>query len=145
MLGRSWLSRNCVKCSIFRDKTPVVRCKNQLPFRKNMVSPTSIHLLHAFFFLVIFLDPEDGGDVFLWNVCYFQRTTRRCIPEDRTLHNHRCENFKYYTEIAQFEIFIHQEFPKILSNRKVYYRVHSDPPLVPTRNQINPIHPILFL
>jgi hypothetical protein len=25
-----------------------------------------------------------------------QRTTRRYIPEDDTLHNHRCENLKYY-------------------------------------------------
>jgi hypothetical protein len=25
-------------------------------------------------------------------VVYFQRTTRRYIPEDRTLYNHRCEN-----------------------------------------------------
>jgi hypothetical protein len=27
----------------------------------------------------------------------FQRTTRRYIPEDRTLHNHRCENHKSNT------------------------------------------------
>jgi hypothetical protein len=27
----------------------------------------------------------------------FQRTTRCYIPEDRTLHNHRCENLKSYT------------------------------------------------
>jgi hypothetical protein len=26
-----------------------------------------------------------------------QRTTRRHIPEDDTLHNHRCENLKSYT------------------------------------------------
>jgi streptogramin lyase len=26
----------------------------------------------------------------------FQRTTRCCIPEDRTLHNHRCENLRSY-------------------------------------------------
>jgi hypothetical protein len=26
----------------------------------------------------------------------FQQTTRRCIPEDRTLHNHRCKNLKSY-------------------------------------------------
>jgi hypothetical protein len=26
----------------------------------------------------------------------FQRTTRRYIPEDRTLHNHRCENLTSY-------------------------------------------------
>jgi hypothetical protein len=25
-----------------------------------------------------------------------QRTTRRHIPEDDTLHNHRCENLKSY-------------------------------------------------
>jgi hypothetical protein len=25
-----------------------------------------------------------------------QRTTRRYIPEDSTLHNHRCENLKSY-------------------------------------------------
>jgi hypothetical protein len=27
---------------------------------------------------------------------YFQRATRHYIPEDRTLHNHRCENLKSY-------------------------------------------------
>jgi hypothetical protein len=27
----------------------------------------------------------------------FQRTTRHDIPEDSTLHNHRCENLKSYT------------------------------------------------
>jgi hypothetical protein len=26
-----------------------------------------------------------------------QRTTRRYIPEDDTLHNHRCENLESYT------------------------------------------------
>jgi hypothetical protein len=33
----------------------------------------------------------------------FQRTTRRYIPEDKTLHNHRCENLKLYNFIADFE------------------------------------------
>jgi hypothetical protein len=28
---------------------------------------------------------------------YCQRTTRRHIPEDRNLHNHRCGNLKSYT------------------------------------------------
>jgi hypothetical protein len=28
-----------------------------------------------------------------------QRTTRRHIPEDDTLHNHRCENLKSYIEV----------------------------------------------
>jgi hypothetical protein len=27
----------------------------------------------------------------------FQRTAQRYIPEDRTLHNRRCENLKSYT------------------------------------------------
>jgi hypothetical protein len=31
-----------------------------------------------------------------------QRTTRRYIPEDRTIHNHCCENLKSYTEFRQF-------------------------------------------
>jgi hypothetical protein len=26
----------------------------------------------------------------------FQQATRRCIPEDSTFHNHRCENLKSY-------------------------------------------------
>jgi hypothetical protein len=26
----------------------------------------------------------------------FQRTTRRYIPEERTINNHRCENLKLY-------------------------------------------------
>jgi hypothetical protein len=29
----------------------------------------------------------------------FQRTTRRYVPKDRSLHNHRCENLKSYTGI----------------------------------------------
>jgi hypothetical protein len=35
-------------------------------------------------------------------ICYsetsfdYQGTTRRYVPEDSTLHNHRCENLKYY-------------------------------------------------
>jgi hypothetical protein len=28
----------------------------------------------------------------------FQRVTRRYIPQDRTLHNHRCENLESYTK-----------------------------------------------
>jgi hypothetical protein len=32
-------------------------------------------------------DPEDGGNMLLRNVGYFQRTTRRYIPEDSTLED----------------------------------------------------------
>jgi hypothetical protein len=36
----------------------------------------------------------------------FQRTTRRYILEDRTLHNHRCENLKSYTITCQLQTVI---------------------------------------
>jgi hypothetical protein len=41
-------------------------------------------LLHVGFLLSLFFDRENGGDVFL--SVYFEGTTLRYIPEDRTLH-----------------------------------------------------------
>jgi hypothetical protein len=39
----------------------------------------------------------------------FQRTTRRYIPEDVTLHNHRCENRKSYkTQDLATEMVLHK-------------------------------------
>jgi hypothetical protein len=34
-----------------------------------------------------------------------QRTTRRYMPEDETLHNHRCENLKSYIYESWFQYF----------------------------------------
>jgi hypothetical protein len=40
-----------------------------------------------------------------------QRTTRRHIPEDDTLHNHRCENLKSYIKIHLYKTI---RFPEAL-------------------------------
>jgi hypothetical protein len=51
---------------------------------------------HAGFLHGLIFDPEDGGDMALRNVGYFQRTTRCYIPKDSTVHKYRCENLKSY-------------------------------------------------
>jgi hypothetical protein len=59
---------------------------------------SSCYLLHADSSLGLFCVPEDRGNTFLRNVD-LQTTTRRYIPDDRTLRNHRCENLKYWDSI----------------------------------------------
>jgi hypothetical protein len=51
-------------------------------------------------FAELFFDPEYGGDTNHRNVGATQRTTWHHIPEDDTLHNHRCENLKCYYSIV---------------------------------------------
>jgi hypothetical protein len=41
------------------------------------------HLLHPYFLLALFANPEDGGNMFHRNVGWLQRTTRCCIAQDR--------------------------------------------------------------
>jgi hypothetical protein len=82
---------------------------------------------HAGVLLGLFFDSDDGGDmlkIWLWlptafmlvsclayssalkmeEICSsemsvdFQWTTRCYIPKDNTLHNHRCQNLKFYIE-----------------------------------------------
>jgi hypothetical protein len=38
------------------------------------------------------------------NLVDFQRATQRYVPEDRTLHNHRCENHKSHTVGSLFYV-----------------------------------------
>jgi hypothetical protein len=45
--------------------------------------------------LGLFFVLEDEGDMFLPNVVDSQWTTLHHIPEERTLHNNRCENIKF--------------------------------------------------
>jgi hypothetical protein len=73
----------------------------------------------------------------------FHRTTRRCIPEDRTLLNHRCENIKSYTVGYLFYVYaiggvshIHESIitssseknrgSRIYSKQSVFIRMTAD-------------------
>jgi hypothetical protein len=61
-------------------------------FRKNVVQ-----IADCFIFVYSYIIfTEDGGNVYTWKFYYSQQTTRLHIPEDITLHNHRCENLKSY-------------------------------------------------
>jgi hypothetical protein len=53
-------------------------------------------MLHTGFLLGFFY-PEDGGNMFLQKSVDFQWTAQHYIPEDKSLHNHCCENLKPYT------------------------------------------------
>jgi hypothetical protein len=50
----------------------------------------------------------------------FERITRRYIPEDRTLHNHRCENLKSHFRV--FNICIRKQLPSRLVSRRTSLR-----------------------
>jgi hypothetical protein len=38
-------------------------------------------------------------ELFITTAVTASDTTRRYIPEDRTLHNHRCDSLRYYTAL----------------------------------------------
>jgi hypothetical protein len=59
-----------------------------------------------------------------------QRTTRCYIPEDGTLHNHRCENLKSYSVVGDSgSIFGHSVFPFSLSIPALGFNYPPPPPL----------------
>jgi hypothetical protein len=64
-----------------------------------------------------------------------QRTTRRRIPEDNTLHNHHCENLKSYTRNLLFSV-----FTPIVGQHwcsKLIVVVHPRPILIPVPHFIS--------
>jgi hypothetical protein len=63
-----------------------------------------------------------------------QRTTRRHIPEDDTLHNHRCENLKsYMKKYFAFLVIIRNKnrkvsLPKFVTDRGLHILISPGPP-----------------
>jgi hypothetical protein len=74
----------------------IIRARYQCESRWQFDTPLATYF-HAGVLFGLFFNPEYRGDMLLRNVDWnFQRTTRRYILEDSTLHNDRCENLKSY-------------------------------------------------
>jgi hypothetical protein len=73
-----------MKGSIFLDVSPCSLWKSTDVSEEH---GSACYLSHVGFLLGLFFNHEDREDMFL-------RTTRRYIPENRTLHKHHCENLK---------------------------------------------------
>jgi hypothetical protein len=73
----------------------------------------------------------------------FQRTTRRYIPENRTLYNHPHSLTHSLMELSPSWEAANcaptRELPSILWNPEFHHRVHISPPPVPIPSQIDPI------
>jgi hypothetical protein len=67
----------------------------------------------------------------------FQRTMRRYIPGDWTLHNHRCDNLKYYI-VAQW---LNSVFRRLLLY-SVYW--HQDTQLIPVWLQLRVLNSLFI-
>jgi hypothetical protein len=61
-------------------------------------------LLHARFSPDLLYNPENGGEMFLWNVDWLSADYTALYPKNRTLYKHRCENLKSYTILVESEV-----------------------------------------
>jgi hypothetical protein len=69
------------------------KCNLHFQGRRICQACSTCHMLSSWFLSGLFFNPEDGN-MFLRNVGWLSTDYRRYIPEDRTLHNHGCENLK---------------------------------------------------
>jgi hypothetical protein len=108
-------SKHLLKSFLFRDITPFSPLKVNLRFgrchlhlqdwRMNQARNLRENFATCFYaafcsahFYTLKMEAKSSSETSV----DFQRTTRRYIPEHRTLHNHRCENLKYYSEDIMF-------------------------------------------
>jgi hypothetical protein len=92
----------CVILRIRRVHLPKTATKQHKPRRKN--KPTkkppwscSCYMLYTSFLSGLFLVHGDGVDIFLRKFGWLSTNYMVCyIPEDRTIHNHLCDNLEPY-------------------------------------------------
>jgi hypothetical protein len=83
---------------------------------ESKVSLLAAHF-HAGFLLGLSFDHDNGGDSSPEMSVDFQWTTCCYIPQDRTLHNHCCENLKSYKNCLLYKInYLAITFNKLLSS-----------------------------
>jgi hypothetical protein len=76
-----------------------------------MKQAASINMIHAdccmAYSFTLKMEAKCFSDIFV----EFERTTRHYIPENKTLHTHRCEHFDSYNQFL-VQIFVPHNKPK---------------------------------